>query len=431
VRPKFSKRLEPLAWRPATAQDPDVRRRCLIGPMNRPLTIALISPLYAPEDAGGIGTYVRSLGEQLARSGSKVHVLAGTKLGRTEELVINGVRVHRLMSWHIPKFERFLPGLAWSAQLARTLLRLAQTDGLDLVEFPNWEGPGWSLARLPRHVSVVTRLHTPFFETLQLDNRNRAPNQAERFICWLEKSAVLSSDAITSSTRFHRAIMSSAYGLREEAVEILPLGIPMPPLRVTVEKAPSERPLRLLYVSRLEHRKGTLTLLDALPLVFARVPNVEVTLIGKDRPHAPGGVQFQDHFRAAHPELLARVRFLGYVPDDELARAYSECDLFVVPSVYESFGLIYLEAMAHGKPTIGCRAGGIPEVVEDGETGCLVPPEDVPALADRIVQLLQDAPLRESMGTRARHRAEKLFSVEVMAQNSLELYQRVVSRTGH
>lgn len=397
---------------------------------NRPLTIALVSPLYTPEDAGGIGTYVRSLGEQLARSGSSVHVLTGTKLGHAEELILNGVHVHRLDSWHIPKFEGHLPGLAWSTQLALTLLRLVQTDGLDLVEFPNWEGPGWSLVRLPRRVSVVTRLHTPFFETLQIDNQQRPPTRGERFTCWLEKSAVLPSDAITCSTRFHRSIMSQAYGLREQSVEILPLGIPMPPPQSVGGTASAQRPLRLLYVSRLENRKGTLTLLEALPRVFARVPNVEVTLIGKDRPHAPGGAHFQDYFRATYPELLDRVRFRGYVSDDELGRAYGECDLFVVPSVYESFGLIYLEAMAHGKPVIGCRAGGIPEVVEDGVTGYLVTPEDVVALTDRIVQLLQNTPLRDTMGARARLRAESLFSVEVMAQNSLDLYRRVVSKAG-
>lgn len=88
-------------------------------------------------------------------------------------------------------------------------------------------------------------------------------------------------------------------------------------------------------------------------------------------------------------------------------RLYRDCDVFAAPSIYESFGLVYLEAMAHGKPAIGCLAGGVPEVVVDGATGLLIPPGDSAALARAILKLAQDEPLAEQMGAAglARYRA--------------------------
>ena len=83
---------------------------------------------------------------------------------------------------------------------------------------------------------------------------------------------------------------------------------------------------------------------------------------------------------------------------DELERQYAACDLFVAPSLYESFGLIYLEAMRFAKPVIGCRVGGIPEIVEDGRSGLLVAPGDAAALAKAIRDLLDSPERRATMG---------------------------------
>jgi len=390
--------------------------------MPRKLRIALVCTAYPPEDGGGIGTYTEALATGLVALGQEVHVLAAS-IADTEEQR-GGVCLHRMRRRHLPRIERHLPGLVWSAQVARCLRAISRNAPLDVVEFPNWEGPGLVYTLAPRRAPVVTRLHTPFFETLSLDSGGRPPALGDRIVCWLEARAVRRSDHLTSSTVHHRKMMSRAYGIGEARVEILPLGIPLPRVE-DMSSLPPSRPPRVLYVSRLEHRKGTLSFLEAIPQVMAAVGSVEFVLVGRDRPHAPGGKKFADYFHHRYPALAGSVSFLGFVGADELAQHYQSCDLFVVPSQYESFGLIFLEAMARGKPVIGCRAGGMIEVIADGETGYLTPVGDTGALVGKMVTLLRDAELRRRMGLAARHRVEQKFSAEIMAQRSLALYQRL------
>jgi glycosyltransferase involved in cell wall biosynthesis len=142
--------------------------------------------------------------------------------------------------------------------------------------------------------------------------------------------------------------------------------------------------------------------------------------------HQSDGVAWRE-FCESHPELVAtRVLAPGRITEYELDRLYRECSALVAPSRYESFGLMYVEAFARCKPVIGCRAGGIPEVVREGETGFLVAPGSVDELIAAMVRLAESPGLRREMGRRARSDFESRFSDRMMAERSIALYQQHV-----
>ncbi len=114
--------------------------------------------------------------------------------------------------------------------------------------------------------------------------------------------------------------------------------------------------------------------------------------------------------------VRGHVQFLGRVPEEMLWSYYHWCDVFVLPSKGEGFGLAYLEAMAFGKPVIGGRHAGALEVIEDGVTGYLVDHGEVPLLAEKMSRLLADRSLREEMGRRGQARAQEMFSFEKVAK---------------
>ena len=114
--------------------------------------------------------------------------------------------------------------------------------------------------------------------------------------------------------------------------------------------------------------------------------------------------------------------FRGEVDDAELAREYAGCDVFCLPARYESFGLVLVEAMSHGKPVVACRAGGMPEVVADGRTGLLVEPDSLPALVAAIRQLATDAGLRATLGAAGRREYEDRFTVAAMVRGTLAAF---------
>ncbi|MHB1846637.1 MAG: glycosyltransferase, partial [Deltaproteobacteria bacterium] len=127
-------------------------------------------------------------------------------------------------------------------------------------------------------------------------------------------------------------------------------------------------------------------------------------------------------------EALARERgvsdqvdFLGRIPDDELHRRYAECDLFVLPSGREGFGIVFLEAASYRKPSLGAAAGGVPEVIQDGVTGALVPYGDAAALASKLGKLLDDPRAMAALGEAAFQGLDVRFGFRPFAQRFAQL----------
>ncbi len=183
-------------------------------------------------------------------------------------------------------------------------------------------------------------------------------------------------------------------------------------------------------MGRLEKRKGVDTLLACLPAVLDEFPGVSVVLAGRDDLPGEGGQTFRAAFEGSADgrRLAGRVHFLGRVSDEQLARLYADCDIFVAPSRYESFGLILLEAMMFAKPVVGGDVGGVREIVTDGDSGLLVPPGDATALGEALRSLCRSPDLRHRLGQRARVVYEERFTIERMTRRTNEFYDRLTGR---
>jgi phosphatidyl-myo-inositol dimannoside synthase len=160
-----------------------------------------------------------------------------------------------------------------------------------------------------------------------------------------------------------------------------------------------------------ERYKGMDTLITALPRLLTRRPELQLLAVGDgdDRPW------LED--LAEQTGVNLHVHFLSGVSSEELRACYNACEMFALPSRGEGFGLVFLEAMAHGKPVIGGSHGGAPEVIEDGVTGYLVPHGDAAQLATCIQTLLSDPAMAQKMGARGRQRVERDFRFSVFAKS--------------
>jgi glycosyltransferase involved in cell wall biosynthesis len=171
-------------------------------------------------------------------------------------------------------------------------------------------------------------------------------------------------------------------------------------------------------VCRLVEQKGVSYGLQAFAQVAAQIPNACLLIAGD------GPLRTQLEAEAAALGLGDAVRFLGW--RDDVAQLMHAFDLLLVPSIWEGFGLVILEAMAHQLPTVASAVSAIPEIVVDGETGLLVPPRDVDALAGALVSLFVDVPLRKHMGMLAEDRLESHFSAARMVDETIALYRKVI-----
>lgn len=178
----------------------------------------------------------------------------------------------------------------------------------------------------------------------------------------------------------------------------------------------------ILTVGRLHPRKGQLFIIEALQaLPAAQRDMIEYWLVGSNSKE-----NYEERLKEAASRSGLMVRFLGRVPDDELARIYSQADVFAMTSIdhrhsVEGFGLVYLEAAAHGLPVVAHAVGGVPEAVIDGVTGLLVPPADRGALGAAFSRLITDADLRRRLGAAGRewsHRNSWARSADLLFNDS-------------
>jgi len=172
------------------------------------------------------------------------------------------------------------------------------------------------------------------------------------------------------------------------------------------------------FLGRLEKQKGAAFLIRAAALVRQRCPHVRFVLAGD------GALRAELERLAGRLQVAEIVEFVGWKRD--IPRFLSQIDILAMPSLWEAFGLSAAEAMAVGKPVIASRIEGLPEVVEEGRTGLLVPPADHEALARAIEELAADPARRQLLGKQGRARVEKLFTLERMVARHEEFYERLI-----
>lgn len=414
-----------------------------------PLRICLVTREYPALGAhGGIGTYTRNLAAGLAARGHDVTVVARAEAspnGRVEPFMEAGVHVEPVAAaerLRLPAGNRYvgmaLRTLPFARAAAARFRALDRAAPFDVVEVPEYQGWGLGVARAAR-CPVVVRLHT---HTALVRRLNDARPDLDASCCWmLEAATIARGDLVLANSRALAAIAAADFRdvLTPDRLGVLPLGVDADRfapgdegwLRAELGLAPGT-PL-VLYVGRLERRKGVETLVEAFGRVHDRHPGAVLALAGFSTDTGPEGRSLLAVLRERAAALGAadRVRFLGHVPYDQLPRYYAGCDLFVAPSAFEPFGMIYLEAMACGRVAIGCDAGGVPEIITRGRTGQLVPPGDAGRLARTIDELLANPAGRRRMGEAARAEVLARFALPAVGAATEARYRAAIAGRAH
>jgi len=401
------------------------------------MKIGLLTEFFALGEANdsGLGQHFHILADALAANGYAVHVIhpsstpsavraALTTLAPAWTWEVLDAQLPSLLwkPWRLSWSSKALFTHLWTALIvARHFRRSPAARSIEVIETHSYNIPAYFLVRRRVRPRLVTRVSTTMSQMVAI-----SPVQARalRVEAILERQAIQRSDALVTHTREHRDIVCNLYGLAPSRFKLLPHGVidNGPPTPTTAYEVASDREIVFLFVGRFEFRKGIDVLLDAIPEIAKSFPMARFILAG-DR---GDGTAWQS-FVSAHPELASsRVQSLGRVSAAHLIQLYNNCDVFVAPSRYESFGLIYAEAMSHGKPVIGCRAGGIPDVIQHNVTGILSEPGDTASLVSAMRQLANDPQLRYRMGTAARADFLVRFSATRLAQASGAMYRDIL-----
>jgi hypothetical protein len=414
--------------------DPVTGRQPALSQPQQPLRICLLSATYPPQQFDGIGRLTNLMARGLFELGHTVHVIARGKRSYTS--FYDGAYVHRI-NYKLNRYDGYRQlssayhSLNYSHAVYEKVRSLMLNDGVQIVDSPIWQTEGLVTA-VSDIIPVVVRIITAYRQiaALKNDRSDDARLMGDLEEAFLERAAHLLPNT-EATLKTVRQVYDVA--LTPDRYTLVPYGIvPVPEEAIRpfdLEQPPET--LTILYVGRLEQRKGILDLFQAIPAVVEHIPNVKFVIAGKDNSLHDGfqqrtGMDYVTYFSRQYGRHAPHVTFTGMVSDETLHSLYQACDLFVAPSLYESFGLIYLEAMNYAKPVIGCRSGGVPEVVDDGVTGVLVEPEAPTKLAEEIIDMLQLPERLYAMGQAGRQRLLDHFTYLRMAEKFAQAYRRLI-----
>ena len=328
-------------------------------------------------------------------------------IGHHARVIRLGLPIRRFRQLYGPQAAVLVPILASRVDLVHVHL------GEDLAVLPI----GAAAARLHRLPLVLT-VHLSMRHTLRVTDLRSAVLKTlggaiER---WGER---LAEAVLVITPRLARRLVSE--GVEEDRVHTIPPGV-----NPSLFAGPHDDPFpqigspRIVFVGRLAPQKGVDVLVAATRLL--QNPNAQILLVG-DGPERPALVR---EIRQLGVE--DRVHLLGFVPHDRVPAVLAHADLLVLPSLYEELGTVLLEAMWTGLPVVASRTGGIPDVIDDGVNGLLVPPGDPEALAGAINRVLSSADMARRLGKAAREQA-KGYDWDVLAERVLEVYQGITARS--
>jgi len=392
-----------------------------------------VAPLGGPE-TGGLNVYVRELSRELAERGHEVDVFTrrAGDVPADEPALVDGSPHARLMhidagpAEYVEKSE--LP--AFLDQFEQGVVAFAEREGTtyDIVHSHYWLS-GVVGERLKARWGVP---HVTMFHTLaEVKSRSRISEWEPDVRIQAEHAIVQQADRIIAAGADEKELLVRLYGAAAERISVVPCGVNLDLFQpVDQREARRELALRdddriLLFVGRIEPLKGIDILLGAAA-ELAMEHDCSVLVIGGDSSAQQGEIAYLRNL-AARLGIAERVRFLGAVDHQRLPLYYSAADVCVVPSFYESFGLVALEAMACGTPVVASRVGGLVGTVRDGETGYLIPWRCPEPFAERIELLLGNEELRRAFGRTAREAVER-FRWANVAEQVIGVYRELIER---
>ncbi len=393
------------------------------------------------KETGGMNVYVRELSRELGARGVFVDIYTRSQnpaIERVRPLWPN-VRVIHLPAGPEEPYHKDLVYNHLPEFVAR-LRSFAATEDItyDLIHSHYWLS-GWVARELAREDSTPT-VH--MFHTLARGKDIVAQNKAQKETATrirVEDELMRDTDRIIAATPLDKLQMLELYGVDPDRVVVIPLGVDLEMFRpIPKHEAreaigvdlPEEQRL-ILFVGRLDPIKGLETLLKAICELTELAPGLAkdlcLAVIGGDEENdgsdIAGALECLDKLKD-EVGLHDLVAFLGSRAQDALPHYYSAAEVCVVPSHYESFGLVALEAMACGTPVIASRVGGLQQTVEDGVTGYLVPAGDQNALAEKLRLVLADGELRQRLAANARHKAQE-YTWQRVATRVINVYEEL------
>lgn len=402
------------------------------------MNIFLITRFYPPDTGGGgIAAYARYAAHGLTQAGHQVQIISMLAENSNPFQMVEGIPVYRLSSslrsyrWTklpvVGRQIRFLRDWIYSLQVRKFLLKHQSQFRPDIVEYADIDAEGLNH---PQSVSpYIVKLHTSHAILKEYYTKPEIP-YALAGIEQIEKTAIVKAQGISSPSNYLASEVSQKLSIERSKIHFVPNFIDTEYYEPFFERAAGGTK-EVLYVGRIEPRKGALIFAEAIPEILKVEPNVHFTFAGADRSSQNGQSQkdaLQRYFsNLGHSE---HVTFIGHAPPEVYKKLYQNADVFVMPSLFENCPYTLLEAMSCGCACVVHKSSGMTEMVQDYVSGLFFANADPIDLAEKVLELLRDPELRKFISRNARQQVLERYSLEVGTRETVKYYQTVLGIGG-
>jgi len=397
------------------------------------MKIAFLSREYLPDSAwGGLATVYHCLACALTERGHEVHVICQAP-GKPMESVEDGVFVHRVGT--NPKRYSAAARINYIFHAWLKLSDIISHRGIDIVEASQW-GADAFLYTLKKHAPLVIRTDVSARDMLMTKTYSGIYERAAlEVLSLIEDYSIRRADRVIAISQEMYARVIDRLHIPKEKVDIVFHGIDTSRYHFVESdirrrfEIPQSVPM-LLFVGRLETRKGVYILCQAIPEVIRSMPMARFVFVGRDTKSAPGGGSVRSYISqiADHYGYTGNLHLIEFLPPDELIAMYSACDVFVLPSFQESCGMVILEALACGKPVVTTNTGVVSDMRLDSAAITIVSPADTEGLAKAIIRVLSlNDDERELAATKNRELMETRFSISSWVDKVVRVYEKALS----
>ncbi|WP_455392251.1 glycosyltransferase family 4 protein [[Eubacterium] cellulosolvens] len=370
----------------------------------------MIGRSIPPFDRGGIQTHIAELSKALSVKGVETHVFIVGKGSKKpgNELKRKNLYVHPIRCVPLPRLT-FGEYMSYSLNCARHIKKY----NLDLVHGHSMYSFGYALTKkLPYIATLHGTQYNEFKNSLLY---GASPNHiiTDFSSMLMERYSGKRADRVIVVSHENRRDVISQYGIPEEKIITIPNGVTVSRFQPSTCNSKT-----IIFVGRLHERKGIDKLLESFSKVLDVEPEAVLKIVGS------GEDESRLKQLATKLKLGSKnLQFLGFVPEKDLPGIYSSSSVFVLPSYYEGFGIVLIEAMSAGLPLISVRTGGATEVIQEGKNGYLV---DYDNMHEALQKLLIDKSLRVQMGAASRKKVEKEYTWEKIASDVIKVYEELI-----
>jgi glycosyltransferase involved in cell wall biosynthesis len=393
--------------------------------MKRALNVMFLTWEFPPRVIGGISPHVFYLSKSLAKKGVKVHVVTCDFPGAPARETFDGVEVYRVDSYKNPSpdFATWVYLMNLNMQREAAAIAAKLEDKVDLFHAHDWlvATAGIGLKHVFRKPLLVTMHST------EIGRRDGVHTSTEKMIAETEAWLTYEAWKVICCSQYMVSHVKWAFGLPDDKLVMVPNGVNMN----VYEKAlttdlklfrsrfalPEEK--LVLFVGRLVYEKGAHVLINAIPKILEKV-NAKFVIVGS------GYMKDQLLTIVRSMGLEHKVMFTGFVDEETLLKLQCCADVSVVPSLFEPFGIVALEAMAAKSPVVVSDTGGLGEIVEHDITGVKVYPNNTESLAWGIAKVLTDDKYRNNLRENAFKRIQEKYDWNKIAQQTQRIYEAVL-----